>query len=32
LLDNGKPMIALETVDAATKQKMSIEVKATIQK
>jgi len=32
LLDNGKPMLALETIDAGTKQKMSIEVKATIQK
>lgn len=32
LLSNGKPMIALETMDAATKRKMSIEVKATIQK
>ena len=32
LLENGKPMLALETIDAATKQKMSIEVKATIQK
>lgn len=32
LLENGKPMIALETLDAATKRKMSIEVKATIQK
>ena len=32
LLDNGKPMLALETNDAATKRKMSIEVKATIQK
>ena len=32
LLDNAKPMIALETADAATKRKMSIEVKATILK
>lgn len=32
LLDNSKPMIALETTDAVTKRKMSIEVKATIQK
>jgi hypothetical protein len=32
LLDNGKPMIALETVDDVTKKKLSIEVKATIQK
>lgn len=32
LLENGKPMLALETADAATKRKMSIEVKATIQK
>ncbi|MEO7133911.1 MAG: hypothetical protein ABI024_06785 [Vicinamibacterales bacterium] len=32
LLENGKPMLALETNDAATKRKMSIEVKATIQK
>jgi hypothetical protein len=32
LLQNGKPMIAMETSDAATKRKMSIEVKATIQK
>ena len=32
LLENGKPMLALETADAVTKRKMSIEVKATIQK
>ena len=32
LLENGKPMLALETMDAVTKRKMSIEVKATIQK
>lgn len=32
MLENGKPMIALETSDAVTKRKMSIEVKATIQK
>jgi hypothetical protein len=32
LLSNAKPMVALETMDAATKRKMSIEVKATIQK
>jgi hypothetical protein len=32
MLEDGKPMIALETSDAATKRKMSIEVKATIQK
>lgn len=32
LLENGKPMLALETLDAVTKRKMSIEVKATIQK
>lgn len=32
LLDNGKPMLALETSDAVTKRKLSIEVKATIQK
>jgi hypothetical protein len=32
LLENGKPMLALETSDAVTKRKMSIEVKATIQK
>ena len=32
LLENGKPMIALETMDSVTKRKMSIEVKATIQK
>lgn len=32
LLSNGKPMVALETMDAVTKRKMSIEVKATIQK
>jgi hypothetical protein len=32
LLDNAKPMVALETMDAVTKRKMSIEVKATIQK
>jgi hypothetical protein len=32
LLENGKPTLALETNDAVTKRKMSIEVKATIQK
>jgi hypothetical protein len=32
LLSNGKPMVALETADAVTKRKLSIEVKATIQK
>jgi hypothetical protein len=32
LLENGKPLVALETTDAVTKRKMSIEVKATIQK
>jgi len=32
LLENGKPILALETMDAVTKRKMSIEVKATIQK
>lgn len=32
LLENGKPMLALETMDAVTKRQMSIEVKATIQK
>ena len=32
LLENGKPMLALETTDAVAKRKMSIEVKATIQK
>jgi hypothetical protein len=32
MLDNGKPMLAFETSDAATKRKLSIEVKATIQK
>jgi hypothetical protein len=32
LLSNGKPMVALETSDAVTKRKLSIEVKATIQK
>jgi hypothetical protein len=32
LLENGKPMLALETNDAVAKRKMSIEVKATIQK
>ena len=32
LLENSKPMLALETSDAVTKRKMSIEVKATIQK
>jgi hypothetical protein len=32
LLENAKPMLALETMDAVTKRKMSIEVKATIQK
>lgn len=32
LLESGKPMLALETTDAVTKRKMSIEVKATIVK
>ena len=32
LLENGKPMLALETMDAVTKRKMAIEVKATIQR
>ena len=32
LLQSGKPMVALETSDAVTKRKMSIEVKATILK
>jgi hypothetical protein len=32
LLQSGKPMIALETADPVTKRKMSIEVKATVQK
>lgn len=32
LLENAKPMVALETMDALTKRKMSIEVRATIQK
>ncbi len=32
LLDNGKPVVAFETSDPATKRKLSIEVKATIQK
>jgi len=32
LLQSGKPMVAMETSDAVTKRKMSIEVKATIQK
>ena len=32
LLENGKPMLALETNDPVTKRKTSIEVKATIQK
>lgn len=32
LLESGKPMIAFETSDPATKRKLSIEVKATIQK
>ena len=32
MLDNGKPMLAFETSDAATKRKLSIEVEATIQK
>lgn len=32
MLENAKPMITLETSDAVTKRKMSIEVKATIQK
>jgi hypothetical protein len=32
LLDSGKPLLAFETSDPATKRRMSIEVKATIQK
>ncbi|RPI48998.1 MAG: hypothetical protein EHM55_24660 [Acidobacteria bacterium] len=32
LLQSGKPMVALETSDAVTKRRMSIEVKATILK
>ena len=32
LLDSGKPMVAFETSDPITKRKLSIEVKATIQK
>ena len=32
LLQSGKPMVALETADPVTKRKMSIEVKATVQK
>ncbi len=32
LLQSGKPMVVLETSDAVTKRKMSIEVKATILK
>jgi hypothetical protein len=32
LLQSGKPLIALETADPVTKRKMSIEVKATVQK
>jgi hypothetical protein len=32
LLDSGKPMLAFETSDPVTKRKLSIEVKATIQK
>lgn len=32
LLSSGKPMVALETSDAVTKRKLSIEVRATIQK
>ena len=32
MLDSGKPMIAFETSDPVTKRKLSIEVKATIQK
>ena len=32
LLQNGKPMVALETSDAATQRKLTIEVKATILK
>ena len=32
LLENGKPMVALETNDVVAKRKLSIEVKATIQK
>jgi hypothetical protein len=32
LLQSAKPVVAMETSDAVTKRKMSIEVKATIQK
>jgi hypothetical protein len=32
LLDSGKPTLAFETVDPVTKRKLTIEVKATIQK
>jgi hypothetical protein len=32
LLESGKPMVAFETSDPVTKRKLSIEVKATIQK
>jgi hypothetical protein len=32
LLDSGKPMLAFETLDPATKRKLSIDVKATIVK
>jgi hypothetical protein len=32
LLESGKPMLAFETSDPTTKRKLSIEVKATIQK
>jgi hypothetical protein len=32
LLDSGKPMLAFETSDPVTKRRLSIEVKATIQK
>jgi hypothetical protein len=32
LLDNGKPIVALESADTAGKRKLSVDVKATIQK
>lgn len=32
MLDNGKPMLAFETLDPVTKRKLSIEVKATLLK
>jgi hypothetical protein len=32
LLDNGKPVLALESADTAGKRKLTVDVKATIQK